>query len=305
MRRALLPMLILLAACRSPSPQPAVPSDPATQRRDVRTHHLSLEGGFFTVDVLVPLALPPPRPAVISLVGEEDAMLDAGVAVVKYRTHWELLRGLAPEKTPAPDPPPAPTKTYGRWLLASPSPRTVGQGYFALIAGNAEGTIPKIVDAIAALPDVDASRLGIVGTSTNGFVVLQALAAEPRLTAGVAFAACGDYHAFLRRSPLGMDGAPLDLDPAYDRWLREREPIRHPGRLVHAALLMLNGGEDRTVPVTCAVDTARVLRAAYRRAGASRRFRFVLLEGVGHDVSVRARSEMLAWWRRWLLAQSR
>jgi hypothetical protein len=306
MRRpvALVGILVLLAGCRPPSPAPVVTMpDDLPARRDVTVHHLSLAKGFYTVDVLVPNAFPPPRPAVVSLLGEEDAMLDAGLAVVKYAIHWELLRGAGKPSRPtgAEAERPSPPRTFGKWLLASPSPRTIGQGYFQLIAGNAEGTIPRVIDAVVTLPDVDARRLGIAGVSTNGFAVLQALAVEPRLTAGVAIAACGDYHRFLQASPLAMDGGPLDLDPEYESWLHTKEPIRQPERLVHAALLMVNGDQDRTVPLSCVRETVRVFRRAYRKAHASRRFRFVLLEGEGHNAAGLARRETLDWWGRWLL----
>jgi dienelactone hydrolase len=294
----------LLAGCRT-SPAPvaqAATTDVLPARSDVTVHHLTLANGFYTVDVLVPTAFPSPRPAVISLLGEHDALLDAGLAVVTYQIHWELLKG--PDATPPTTRPPAsvpPRKTYGKWLLASSDPRMIGQGYFQLIVGNAEDTVPKVIDALSALPDVDARRLGIAGTSTNGFVVLQALMADRRLTAGAAIVACGDYHRFLQASSLAMDGGPLELDPDYESWLHTKEPIRHPERIVHAALLMMNGADDRAIPVRCATETARVFRHAYRRAGQSRRFKFVLLTGKGHDIAAEARVQVRAWLRRWLL----
>lgn len=304
MRRPPILVLVLLAlvGCRPPSPAPPpppTPIDPPTTRSDVTVHHLSLLNGFYTIDVLVPTAFPPPRPAVISLLGEADAMLDAGLAVVTYTIHWELLQPLvAAQREKAPPPPPK--NTVGKWLLASPSPRTIGQGYFQLLTGNAEKTVPKVIDALVDLPDVDTRRLAIAGTSTNGFVVLQALAADARLTAGIAIAACGDYHRFLQASSLAMDGGPLDLDPDYESWLHAHEPVRHPERLVHAALLMVNGSADRPIPPSCALETARVFKRAYRKAGAARRFRFVMLEGEGHNIGEKARADMLAWLRRWL-----
>ena len=295
-------LAMLLAGCRPPAPPVERPAPEAAKpaRSDVTVHHLSLENGFYTVDVHVPTAFPPPRPAVISLLGELDAFLDAGFAVVTYRIHWEMLKGLVP-KPPADAPAPAPPRpTYGKWLLASPDPRKIGEGYLRLNVSNGEGTVPKVIDAITALPDVDVRRLGIAGTSTNGFVVLQALMAEPRLRAGVAIVACGDYHRFLQASSLAMDGGPLDLAPDYESWLHEKEPVRHPEKLVHAALLMMNGADDRTIPTSCAVETARVFKRAYRRAGASRRFRFVLFERKGHDIAAEARPRAIEWLRRWL-----
>jgi hypothetical protein len=97
-----------------------------------------------------------------------------------------------------------------------------------------------------------------------------------------------------------MEGKALDLDPAYARWLDEHDPIRHPERLVHAAVLMVNGKGDKAVPAACAERTAHVLRDAYRRAGAPERFRFELVEG-GHVIEDAARWGALAWFQHWLI----
>ena len=269
---------------------------PTTPARPTIVRQASLDNNFVTVQVTVPRDPPGPRPVVISLLGAEEALLDAGLAVVTYRLHWELLRGLAP-----PPPPPAPdAHPVGVWLLASPSPQTVGQGYFALIASNA-GMVSRIVDYLATLRDVDATRIGIAGTSTNGFVALEATAREPRIAAALIVAAAGDYPCFLEHSSLAMNGAPLDLAPAYAHDLAAREPIAHPERLLHAAVLMVNGTTDHAVPARCARATADVFTKAYDAAGVPERFRFVLVEGAGHnDLEPRIRGEGLPWLQRWL-----
>jgi alpha-beta hydrolase superfamily lysophospholipase len=234
------------------------------------------------------------------MLGEREAFLAAGFAVVTFRVRWELLRGLAPPPPPPPPGPPAPT--VGAWLLASPDARTVGQRYFALIAAET-AIVRGVVDHAAASADIDAARLGITGSSTRGFVALEATAADPRLRAAVAVAACGDYHRFLALSSLAMRGAPLDLDPTYDGELREREAASHPERLTHAAVLLVNGADDAAVPAGCARETAARLGPAYARAGVPERFRLVLVEGAGHSqLADRARDESLAWFGRWLRA---
>jgi dipeptidyl aminopeptidase/acylaminoacyl peptidase len=152
------------------------------------------------------------------------------------------------------------------------------------------------------VPEVDPRRVGLVGSSTHGFVALEA-AVDPRITAVAAVAACGDYHGFLHRSSLAMNGAPLDLDPTYAAWLRDQEPVTRAGELTHAAILLINGADDAAVPASCARATADVLRRAYERAHAAERFRFLLVPGAGHnDLGPLAREQMLAWLLRWLAA---
>lgn len=260
-------------------------------------------GDFLEIRVTPPDAGAPPYPAIVSLLGEHEAFLRAGFAVATFRIHWERLRGL-PTAPPPPPVPPARAAVAGGpvgvWLLASPSPRTVGQRYFGLIAAYVSA-VRSVVDHLTTLDLVDASRLGVVGSSTNGFVSLEATAADARIAAAVAVAACGDYHVFLQRSSLAMHGAPLDLDPAYSRDLRTREPATHPERLTHAAVLMVNGSADQAVPLACAEGTAARLHVAYRRAAAPERFRLMVVEGAAHAaLGARAREESVAWFALWL-----
>jgi fermentation-respiration switch protein FrsA (DUF1100 family) len=255
--------------------------------------------GFLEIRVEAPDAPPGPKPTVISFVEEfREPLLDAGFVVVSYVIHWELLRGPAPA-SPEAAPTAPPAGTVGKWLLTSPSADVIGKGYLTLIDGNARITVPEVLDVLASDPDVDAGRVGILGFSTNGFTALLAASLNPRLRAAVVLAACGDYHTFLHHSSLAMNGAPLALAPDYDAWLREVEPMRHPERLVHAAVLMVNGRRDLPIPIACARSTAQALRRAYAAARSRERFRWLVLDD-GHAMGPRARREALAWLRRWL-----
>jgi len=291
-----LPVAVLCAACLAACARTAAPPPAPTTPRNVRV--VELEHGFVPVRLELPAAPAGPKPAVISLLGENETLLAAGMVVVTYRLDWDRLKGLRPP------PEPAPTNTVGAWLLASPTPKTVGQGYFGLIAANADA-VSTVIDYLGTVPDVDPERIAIGGTSTGGFIALEATAVDARIRAAVIIAACGDFHRFLHLSSLGMNGAPLDLDPTYDKRLREREPIRHPARLTHAAVLLVSGTEDLAIPISCALETARTFASAYRRAGVAERFRFVPVGGAGHnDIGERTRGESLAWLQRWLQSPS-
>jgi dienelactone hydrolase len=285
----------LVTACRpapAPAPPPVAPPGVAAETRE-----LSLDDGFLTIRIDIPREPPGPKPVVLSLLGERERMLEAGLAVVTHQVHWELLRPLVPApKTPRA----APARTWGMWMLAAPTPKTVGQGYFRVISGEATRTVPRVLDTVLALPALDGRRVGIAGTSTNGFIALQAAAHDRRIRAAAVVAACGEYHHFLRDSSLAMKGEFLDLDPEYSAWLRSIEPARHPERLVHAAVLLLNGAEDVVIPQSCVRATEHALARAYGRAGVPERFRSLVLPGAGHDVSAAARSQIPAWWGRWL-----
>jgi dienelactone hydrolase len=293
----LLAGLACLCACAHPQPCAPDPAGPGSAGPVSDVREVTLAGGFLTVWLDIPRVPAGPKPAVISPAVERDALRDAGAVIVTFRANWDLLKGFVP---PAPAEP-APANTVGAWLLAAPTAKTVGKGYFDLIAYNANTAVPAIVDHLVTVPEIDPRRIGIGGRSTGGITALQALAAEPRLAAGAVTVACGDYPCFLHLSTLGMKGEPLDLDPAYEARLNQLDPVRHSERLTHAALLMVNGADDLAVPLPCAQATRHAFAKAYARAGVPERFRYVVVEGEGHNLSARADDEVMAWWYRWLL----
>jgi len=299
--RSYLPVCLFLgfAACAGrvkPSAQPAavVPGS----ERQFAVREVQLEGGAIVVHLDIPPVPPGPKPAVLANLNEGPTMLGEGAVIVKYTIDWSRLKDA---------PPPAPTEEdakIGKWVLASSSPGLIGQHYLQQIAATATRVIPRVIDYLETVPDVDASRLAITGASTNGFIALQATAADKRIGVATVIAACGDYHRFLRYSTMGTEGRPLALDPAYERWVRSQEVINHPREVLHAALLMVNRVKDPLVPIACADETDRVLARAFAASGRRDRYRFVRIEDAeGHGLGPRENEENLAWLRRWLFAR--
>jgi len=284
-RSSLVCLATALGACRGSvliMPKPAEPV------REFLVREVTVPQRPITVRLEIPFAPAGPKPAVIALLGGNDALRAMGAVIVSY-VDWSA-------KTP---PPPA-ENTVGKWVLASPTAAVLGREYLRSIARTANEVIPRVVDYLVTVPEIDAARIAITGSSTNGFIALQAVAAERRLSVAAAIAACGDHLRFLRFSSMGMEGRALELDPEYERWLHEQEPVRHPERLVHAAVLMVNRIEDPLIPISCAESTARALERAYERAGVPERFRFVRIQDGGHGVGQADAEEALAWLERWL-----
>src|SRR5690349_7743484 len=292
-RRIALVLPLLVAACRSGPPTPPPPEPSSSRDRTIETREVQLDDDFITVRLHVPPTPEPRKPTVISLLGEHASLVARGYLVATYRINWELRNAAAPAA-------PSEENTVGKWVLASPSEGILGRRYLRTIATNAEDAVPRILDWLARVPDVDPRRIGIAGNSTSGFVALEAAARDRRLAAAVVLSACGDYRLFLRDSGLGMQGAPLALDPEYDRWLRSVEPVRRAGRMTRTAILMVSRDGDPIIPISCADETARVLRGAYARAGRSDRFRYRVIEAAVHGLDVRDQEETLAWLERWL-----
>jgi dienelactone hydrolase len=274
---------------------PARPPESSVAATEVETREVQLADDLITVRLHIPPGGREKKPAIISMMTDHKAFLKRDILVATYRVNWEFL------KPPLPPPVDAADAVVGKWVLASPSKALLGQRYLETLTITANDVVPRIAAYLATLPEVDRDRIGVVGSSSNGFVALQAATHRPRLRAAVVLAACGDYHAFLRYSQMGMRGGPLELDPTYDRWLRAQEPFRHPARLPPTALLMVNRRGDQIIPVECADATARAVERAYRRAGLADRFEYRLIEGQEHGTGSTEYDAMMKWIDRWLL----
>jgi predicted esterase len=301
---AILILSVLTIACKPQAryqwrlaPQPLPPG---------HWKEVELDRGWITVSLGLPNTGSPPYPVVLNPILPERNLLDRGIAVARFRTNWEILRAF--RKKPEPDPAatqkesngdPEP-EAVGNWLLQSDRAETVGQAYFQLIAQDSEKTLPRVLDFLARQPEVDAERIAITGSSTSGFLALQAMAAEPRrLRAAAVQIACGSYRSFLRSSSLALDNqekwlpaGEVRLDPAYEAELMAVDPIHKTGRFPPRPLLLISGARDHAIPRNCVFETVSALRESYQRAGVPDRFVWREFEESGHETPPEA-SEMI------------
>lgn len=309
-------MLALLGCdpmASDPTGPDAAASGPAVELREVRAR-----GGFVVIELMIPLAPPGPKPAVINPIVDEAVLLERGIVVV--RAHYDARaapwkaelerRREAAERSGDAEPEASEATRVGSWMLASPRPGILGRSYFILVHDSAR-YLDSVLDHLESMEEVDAERIGVAGSSTGGFVALEALMQHPRLAAAVVRAACGDYRDFLKKSSLALAGEDrwlvegrLPLDASYSRELDEQEPIRFPERFPPRPLLLLNGARDPAIPASCARRTAEILAPEYERRGVADRFRFVLYEEAGHNLGPASLEAALHWWERWLLSDS-
>jgi len=336
------PARVTATAAPEGASDPGPSSPPPATFPDADTVEGVIDGGWITVSVTLPRHPDGPKPVVISPIVPERDLLERGIGFARFRTHWEILKPLAdaarakaaspatgpgdagralgtgtgapPSATDSPagtTSPPAGADSVGAWLLAAPRPGIVGRAYFQLITQDAHASIPRVVDFLAGMPQVDGGRIAIGGSSTSGFVALQAMEAEPRISAGVVRVACGDYLAFLRSSRLALNDdprwvgdGPLPLDADYVEEIRRIEPIGRAARLPPRPLLLMVGETDPAIPIACSERTAQVFREVYRKAGVPDRFRFDVFAGEGHNLGDESRTKAVDWWSRWLQAGS-
>lgn len=286
---AIVTLVATTAACRRAAVAPAPIPAPRFERRVVE-----LENGLIALQIVIPFGSSEPKPTVIGLGDMTDELVEAGIVSLTYRIDWSTRQGAPLPMTPFPP-------GTGTWFLASPSAGRIGERWTRSIASVADIAIPRIVDYLQTLPAVDPERIVVAGTSTDGFVALQALARDERLAGAIAIGACGDYQGFLRDSPLGLAGTPVMLEPSYESWLIAQEIVYRADRIAPVPLLLVNRVADPVVPIACADATARALEPFYESTGDTDRFRHVRIPGVAHGLAAEERTEIKRFLARFFL----
>ncbi len=291
-------LLVGTAACKSATTSPLqLAPDPTPPGR---WSEASIENGWITVTVGLPHHGDGPYAVVLNPIVPARLLLARGIGVARWRTNWSLLEPLSNKEEPRPTASAANARKVGVWLLQSNRPGNVGRAYFQIISQEAHQSLPRVIDHLRTMPDIDAGRLAINGSSTGGFTALQAMAEEPRLAVAVVQVASGDYRCFLRSSSLALDDrgewlvdGRMVLDDDYELEIAAIDPIGRAGNFPPRPLLLLNGAEDRAIPAACVHRTAQALEAAYAEQELPDRFEWVEFEEHGHTLPAEAQEVIL------------
>jgi fermentation-respiration switch protein FrsA (DUF1100 family) len=158
--------------------------------------------------------------------------------------------------------------------------------------------LKAVIDYLCALPEVDRSRLCLLGFSAGAAVSLYVAAQEGRVSS-VAACACPAEFTRLGEPQFSIDhyrsiGAIKDSDfpPSTEEWLngfRLVKPIDYVAKIFPRPLLLVHGSKDETVPLA---DAHRL----YDRAGEPKKL--VIVDGAGHRL--RQNKEAMAIVLDWL-----
>lgn len=184
-------------------------------------------------------------------------------------------------------------------------------GFISLIfsfrgAGEAQGNLDMLgwtrdlkvaIDYLASLPEVDKSRLCLLGSSAGAAISVYVAANDPRVSSLVTFA-CPSEFSFLtdeRQARATIDhfrsiGVIRDpsFPPSVAEWLdgfKAVSPLRWIDKISPRPLLLIHGDKDNLVPVEHA-------RKLYEKAGEPKEL--VIIPGAGHRLRLEERAIITA-----------
>lgn len=172
-------------------------------------------------------------------------------------------------------------------LAAPGGGRMLGEVFFQI-----PGDIRKTVDLLVGFPEVDASRIHLVGTSMGGILGFSAVGRDPRIDKAAFLLAGGNLPSILERDrketkPIAAAvRAASPEDRAYiDRAIAGLEPMNYVAALTPRAragkIRMINASEDEVIPPE---NSRRVAEAL----GLVRDRDFIVLPGLGHYSAIAA-----------------
>jgi dienelactone hydrolase len=154
---------------------------------------------------------------------------------------------------------------------------------YALGGSRAPGDAARVIDCLVRRDDVNAKKIGWLGSSSTGIPGLAVAAREPRLAAIVAFVSTGAYGQWFdtwHTNKLWVGKTP-ELWPETIELLKD-EPIRHVSAMFPCAVLMVSGGADKVVDPSTARAFVDAARPFYKDDPS--RLRLVVYEGFGHNL---------------------
>ena len=183
--------------------------------------------------------------------------------------------------------------------------------------------VMRLIDYLETRPDVDASRIGLIGFSKGGMEAYLAAAVDTRIKVVVSAIGVqsfrwaldhGGWSARTNSFKPALKGAATDagvwfigadfVRQFYDRvapgiYSEFDGPAMLP-LIAPRPLLTINGALDAKTPTGGLMECIDAAKKAYAAAGASDKARFIIEEHTGHMVTEEAWETAMEWLERWL-----
>jgi dienelactone hydrolase len=182
--------------------------------------------------------------------------------------------------------------------------------------------VMRLIDYLDTRSDVDASRIGLGGTSKGGIETYLTAAVDPRVAVSVAERGVQSFKWALDHS--GWDSRAWTFRDALEAAARESKTsvnaafVRQfydrvaPGiygefdapamlpLIAPRPILVINGDSDPRTPMAGVRESAAAAERAYKAAGASDKFALRVLPNLGHENTPEIETLMVEWFVRWL-----
>lgn len=181
----------------------------------------------------------------------------------------------------------------------------------------------RLLDYLETRAEVDAKRIGLIGTSKGGIETYLAAAVDPRIAVAVPLIGVQSFRWALEhdawQSRIGtiqqaVDTAAKDsggekVDAAFVQKFYARVAPGIDGRFDGPAMLpliaprplfVINGDSDARTPMPGLMLCIEAARVSYRAARAEDRLKFLPQKDTGHKVTPAAHALALEWFKQWL-----
>jgi dipeptidyl aminopeptidase/acylaminoacyl peptidase len=180
----------------------------------------------------------------------------------------------------------------------------------------------RVLDYLETRPDVDKTRIGVMGISLGGHTTWM-VSADPRVKVAVPIiSVCSwrwqlahqGYVQRVKNVQGAFDAVTADLGEkevtpkvvatAWEHWMPGIPRIYDCQDILSAMaprpLLILGGDSDPVAPIEGTREAFDVISKAYHNAGAEDHLQMIIAEHSGHAVTPEHTKAMFAWFERWL-----
>lgn len=183
--------------------------------------------------------------------------------------------------------------------------------------------VMRLIDYLQSRDDVDATRIGLFGTSKGGIETYLTAAVDPRVAVAVPCIGVQSFRWGLENDawrsrvetiPIAFAAAAKEagaerVDAAFVGAFYDRVAPGIAGEFDGPAMLpliaprplmVINGDSDARTPLPGLKQCTDAAESAYRAAGAPERFLVRIQEKTGHQVTAESKRAAVAWFGRWL-----